>query len=138
MTEALNGFRALSEIRNDWRLSGSVPVMERNRMVDEVAELLRGLHRHSLCHHSLYPKHIFLDVTGSGRPARVIDLEKTNKPLLRRRAILRDLDSLHRRAYGWPTSCKIRFLNRYLGADRDDRPVRKLCAQLASRAAIDD
>lgn len=133
ITKDLAGFIPLSQ----WKAESgarNTPLRERNQILSQAAALLRALHTSSIQHDGCYPKHIYIDVSGQGRAARIIDLETSQKKWFRRNAMLRDLDTLNRRGFGWTRTSKLRFLLDYLEVPAVTPKVKKLWASLARRA----
>ena len=84
ITEELRGFQSLREIQSVWDATGWPPRGKRLAVAFAVADLLARMHERGLQHNCFYPKHVFLRQGAGGWEARVIDLEKTKRPLLRR------------------------------------------------------
>jgi hypothetical protein len=70
-------------------------------------------------HGCFYPKHIFLQATGTGYAAQLIDLEKTRPLLFGRRDRVKDLDPLLRRAPQWSDAHVRQLLAAYLDQPED-------------------
>lgn len=123
VVEALSGFKSLDSVE---------PNVRHRRLIEETAKAVRQMHQAHLCHGCLYPKHIFW----SGRKAviKLIDWEKARRVLLRKSAMLRDLDSLNRRTTEWSLRSRAEFLAVYLNKPINDPQFRRCWQQLKSRA----
>ena len=76
--------------------------------------LARRLHSVGQVHGCFYPKHIFLQATGDGYAAQLIDLEKTRPLLFGWRDRVKDLEPLLRRAPQWSDAQVRQLLAAYL------------------------
>lgn len=128
VTESLDGFTPLEDVDQT-----VLKHQERRALIKAVAVLIRRLHAKRLQHNCLYPKHIFVKPSASGYEARLIDLEKTKKRPLERIAMVRDLDSLNRHAYGWSAADRLFFLHNYLGIEKLTPAVRRFWKKLLGR-----
>jgi hypothetical protein len=133
ITQELDGFAPLSELTQKWQEAGwSDSMVKRRELIPVVADVVFKLHHARLVHHSLYPKHIFVRFPEQGSPqVRLIDLEKTRRAILPRRAARRELDSLNRRTRYWSWTDRMRFLRCYLGARRLNWQGKRLWRLLA-------
>jgi hypothetical protein len=129
VTEALDGFTPLDEINRQ-----ALSFVERQHLIEQVADVLKRLHAQRLQHNCLYPKHLFVKQLESGFEVRLIDLEKTKRCLFRNSAMFRVLDTLNRHAHGFSRADRLRFLMSYLNTDARDMRLRKLWKRLAQRA----
>ena len=140
ITEALNGFRSLDDWIRQWEREGWPSRQSRRHLFLALAGVLRNLHAHCVQHGSLYPKHIFVrhangPATEGAEPAvRLIDLESTRRRMTRRRAILRDFDTLNRHSPQWSRSDRLRFFLRYLEIERLTPRARRLLRRVAALA----
>jgi tRNA A-37 threonylcarbamoyl transferase component Bud32 len=129
-TRELTGFMPLDELVDQWREQGWSRFHEqRQRIIPEMAELIRRLHSHNLVHGALHAKHVF--VNPEKARACLIDLEKMRRRLLRRQAMVRDLDTCNRRTFNVSRTDRLRFLLKYLQKDRFDSQARALWKELA-------
>lgn len=124
-TVALDDYSELTYIKDK---------QQRRAIIRACADTVRRLHKAKLQHNCLYPKHIFVRLAGDKAEARLIDLEKTKRVRNRRKAMLRDLDSLNRHAEDWSRTDKLRFLLDYIGNDKVNDNVRALWHTLAGMA----
>jgi tRNA A-37 threonylcarbamoyl transferase component Bud32 len=124
-TVALDNFTELKHITNG---------QQRRTVIRACADTVRRLHAANLQHNCLYPKHIFVRLVGNKAEAKLIDLEKTKHVRHRRKAALRDLDSLNRHTEDWSKTDKLRFLLDYLGTEKVDSKVRTLWHDLVTLA----
>lgn len=117
ITAALEGYTDLS----DETFIASLGIALRRKLVRAVAREVRQLHREELLHGCLYPKHIFIKLPeepdGDIR-VRLIDLERLSNFNWWNRGAMRDLDSLHRRSYGWNDRDRMTFLREYCEDDK--------------------
>lgn len=125
VTVALEGFAPLEHVPQR---------KQRGVLITACADTIRRLHAAQLQHNCLYPKHVFVRISGELAEARLIDLEKTKHVRTRRKAMLRDLDSFNRHAYGWSRTDKLRFLQEYLGTDAASSELRTLWQALVTLA----
>jgi hypothetical protein len=72
--------------------------MRSTGILQACGQLARTLHGAGQVHGCFYPKHIFLQATGDGYDAQLIDLEKTRPLLFGMRDRVKDLEPLLRRA----------------------------------------
>ncbi len=141
VTRELAGYRALEDLTADWQRDGWPDQAQRQRVLREVAALIRRLHATHLEHNCLYPKHLMVHTgwlagenPGDAPPVALIDLEKCKWRWRRLDCARRDLDSLNRRSSGWSRVDRRRLLGYYLAADRRlDRAGRRLWRWLARR-----
>lgn len=119
MTKELEGFESLdSDLygRNGALMQDRV---KRERIMEAVARVMRKLHDHHFRHNCLYSKHIFLRSIGKEWEVRIIDLEKLNRSLFKRNAIMRDLYTLPQRISGcWRRNDRLKFLKIYMQEDK--------------------
>lgn len=128
MTKGLTDFVSIEDLLRRWRRFGWPPPATRASIVRQVASNVAAMHRHRLCHSSLYPKHLFIggplasDSSGSVGEDKVgvclIDLESMRRCWFRWQAVLRDLDCLNRHFRGVSQTDRLRFLMAYLEIDR--------------------
>lgn len=137
MTEALNDYQSIDEWAALWRSSGWAKHWRARRsMIRMAGAVVRKLHDRRLVHNALYPKHLFARADADGSTdVCLIDLEKMRLAGTRRRAMMRDLDSLNRRTDFVSRSDRLRFLLSYLGADRVTPEVRRHWQDFARRTA---
>ena len=81
VTRELGGYRPLDDWLEQWRIDGSGHARRlRRRVIAAAARLVARLHRHSLVHNALYPKHLFVRIdAGDVVDVRLIDLEKMRR-----------------------------------------------------------
>jgi len=136
ITEELTGFRSLESWTEEWIRDGWPPVAARRRVIEAVAKVVRRMHAHRFQHNCLYAKHIFVKPAASGEvEVCVIDLEKARRRWLRRLAVHRDLDTLHRHTPGWRRADRMRFLVAYLQVKsaRMARPLWRVLERLSEK-----
>jgi len=111
LTRALDGYRDLDAWLAEHPQQGA-----RERLMTAVGALLAELHTTGWRHGCLYPKHLFVaEDPAAAAPLRLIDLEKC-KRIRRRRAGLRDLDTLLRHCPALDAALRERLLAAYLSA----------------------
>ena len=140
VTKGLVGFVSLKELVRRWQSDGWPPLASRAGMIRAVASELAVMHRHHLCHSSLYPKHLLISdrrpsrcastIGENGVKVRLIDLESMRRCWLPWRAALRDLDCLNRHCKQWSKADRLRFLLAYLGVARLTPFAKRVCRQL--------
>jgi hypothetical protein len=129
VTLGLDGFSSLDSIN-----VGGLEPRRRHRLLADVAEVLALLHGKRLLHRNLYDRHVFV----AWRPALerfdvcFIDLEKAHR-VIRKKRLMRDLDSLARRSKGIGDRDKLRFLRYYLGSPRLGREGRSMVRHLLDK-----
>ena len=84
-------------------------------------------------HGCFYPKHIFLQATGDGYQAQLIDLEKTRPLLFGQRDRVKDLEPLLRRAPEWSESQLRELLAAYLDQPLNSSLVNSWVLRLGAR-----
>lgn len=112
ITCELEGYRPLDSA--DYRPISRLGRVQRNRLIESIAVVIRQMHAHHFQHTCLYPKHLFVKKNADASlDIRFIDLEKTRWLPFRRQITMRDLDSLQRHAKGWARTDKLRFFLAY-------------------------
>ena len=96
-------------------------------------QLARRLHSVGQVHGCFYPKHIFLQATGDGYAAQLIDLEKTRPLLFGWRDRVKDLEPLLRRASAWSEADVRQLLAAYLAQPADSALVDTWLQRLTQR-----
>ncbi|MCW8962954.1 MAG: lipopolysaccharide kinase InaA family protein, partial [Gammaproteobacteria bacterium] len=117
ITQALDNFFSLD---SDQEIS-PLNVGRRRMIIRSVASVVKRLHESGLQHGCLYPKHIFVSRQKLNEgivDIRLIDLEKASPLSIWNKGIMRDLDTLNRRAYGWSNRDRLCFLKQYCSSDR--------------------
>ncbi len=133
VTSELRGFVSLDRQMQQWQQDGwNNSLSQRRELIKVVADTLRRLHHSRVMHNALYPKHIFVAMSGNRPPEiRLIDLEKMRRTPCIGYAARRDLDSLNRRSAIWSRGDRMRFLQRYLGQSTLSANARRLWRRLA-------
>jgi hypothetical protein len=98
LTRALDGWNDLDSLLQQWSQLGDA---QQTAILQACGVLARRLHAMGQVHGCFYPKHIFLQATGDGYQAQLIDLEKTRPLLFGQRDRVKDLEPLLRRAPIW-------------------------------------
>ncbi|WP_456377925.1 lipopolysaccharide kinase InaA family protein [Thiolapillus sp.] len=128
-TRELRGCLPLDRLVQNWRKQDWARFRtQRQKIIPQVAEVVRKLHALRLAHNALHAKHVFIQEPGGA--AYLIDLEKMRRRISRRTAMLRDLDTLNRRTAAFSRTDRLRFLLAYLQREKADAEVRALWHQL--------
>ena len=98
LTRTLTGWEDLYSLPNKWsQLSDD----QHRAILMSCGRIARMLHTRGQVRGYFYPKHIFLQATGSGYSAQLIDPENAHPLLFVRSDRIKDLDTLLRRAPQW-------------------------------------
>ena len=130
VTEYLEGYRSLAELKALWQKNGHPSRVELNRLIKALASLIAKLHSKGLQHNSLYPKHLFIKQEGNNIQVRLIDLETTKRRPFGNWRRIRDLESLLRRARGWSRIDRLRFYKIYCDIECLGKNSKRLCRQI--------
>ncbi|OHW37381.1 lipopolysaccharide kinase InaA family protein [Pseudomonas sp. 06C 126] len=130
LTRALDGWNDLDSLLEQWPALSDA---QHHAILVACGQLARKLHGVGQVHGCFYPKHIFLQATGDGYAAQLIDLEKTRPLLLGRRDRVKDLEPLLRRAGAWTAEQVRQFLAAYLDQPVDSSLVDTWAGYLAGR-----
>ena len=130
LTRALDGWNDLDSLLEQWPALSDA---QHHAILVACGQLARKLHGVGQVHGCFYPKHIFLQATGDGYAAQLIDLEKTRPLLLGRRDRVKDLEPLLRRAGAWSPEQVRQFLAAYLDQPLDSSLVDHWAQLLAGR-----
>ncbi|MCF4976954.1 lipopolysaccharide kinase [Pseudomonas gessardii] len=130
LTRALDGWNDLDSLLEQWPALSDA---QHYAILVACGQLARTLHGVGQVHGCFYPKHIFLQATGDGYAAQLIDLEKTRPLLLGRRDRVKDLEPLLRRAGAWTAEQVRQFLAAYLDQPVDSSLVDTWAQYLAGR-----
>lgn len=141
VAEGLHGFNSLATMFPVWIEHGWPSRTERRRLLKVLLETVQTLHRNGILHNALSPRHLFFNInpeTPYDFPEtiefRLIDFERL-KPLRpsSRKAINRDIFTLHRRGTAWPDCDRIWFLKQYLGISKLDSRTKKIIRRFIQR-----
>jgi tRNA A-37 threonylcarbamoyl transferase component Bud32 len=131
ITEELRGYRPLHRVLEE---GGA----DFRRMAEDLADLVRRMHRAGITHPDLYATHIYLRIEGEGTSWRLIDLHRVRKRRggLSRFDQVRDLTALHLTCTGPAVTRadRLRFLCRCLGREGTDPVVRRVAGKILKRA----
>ena len=116
LTRALDGWRDLDSYLPNW---SQLAAVQRHAIASACGVLARCVHGQGQVHGCFYPKHIFLQPSGDGFVAQLIDLEKTRPLLFGERDRVKDLEPLLRRARIWNEAEVRELLAAYLGGAAD-------------------
>lgn len=130
LTRALDGCDDLDSLLQRW---ADLSPAQHSAILKACGQLARTLHGARQLHGCFYPKHIFLQATGDGYAARLIDLEKTRPLLFGQRDRVKDLEPLTRRAGAWKEAQLRELLASYLDQPQDSSLVDSWLAQLTAR-----
>lgn len=130
LTRALDGWNDLDSLLEQWpQLSDP----QHRAILLACGQLARRLHGVGQVHGCFYPKHIFLQATGDGYAAQLIDLEKTRPLLFGWRDRVKDLEPLLRRAPQWSDAQTRHLLAAYLEQPEDSPLVATWQQRLTAR-----
>ncbi|MEZ1317197.1 lipopolysaccharide kinase InaA family protein [Pseudomonas fluorescens] len=130
LTRALDGWDDLDSLLQRW--SDLSPV-QHSAILKACGQLARRLHAARQVHGCFYPKHIFLQATGDGYSAQLIDLEKTRPLLFGQRDRVKDLEPLTRRAREWNEAQLRELLAAYLDQPQDSSLIDSWLTRLTAR-----
>jgi hypothetical protein len=117
MTEELVGFIPLEEATNQLFLNGRPDLHVQKELIKRVATTVKKLHKAGIQHRSLYPKHLFVDMSNLKEPV-VIDLEKSRIKWFSFMRTFYDLSTLNRHAVHWSKTARLYFFKQYLGVEK--------------------
>ncbi|HEY0562762.1 MAG TPA: lipopolysaccharide kinase InaA family protein [Methylophilus sp.] len=137
VTEALTDFVPLDVLMDTWFLSASIA--EKNSLMVRVATEIRRFHDLGLVHRALYPKHIFIKLSGiklSGAQPEValIDLEKARFSWLGWYRTIFDLAALNRHTVGVRRTQRLKFFMYYMDVKQLDWFSKRLCRLISQRS----
>ena len=130
LTRALDGWDDLDSLLQRW---SDLSEAQHTAIMKACGELARRLHGVRQLHGCFYPKHIFLQATGEGYQAQLIDLEKTRPLLFGQRDRVKDLEPLLRRAPEWTEAQLRELLAVYVDQPRDSSLVDSWVSRLTAR-----
>ena len=122
--EGLGGFTSLDGYLRQWQQQGFPSQQDQQQIMAALARQVLAIHQNHLSYNCLYPKHILLKIpersplTATQIEVAFIDLEKSRFRFSKRRAAIRDLDTLNRNTHGLSQTQRLRFLKIYLGEQR--------------------
>lgn len=132
LTRALDGWQDLDSLLPGWT---QLAAEQRLAIVSACGALARQVHDKGQLHGCFYPKHIFLQPSGNGFAAQLIDLEKTRPLFFGERDRIKDLEPLLRRANPWNDEDTVGFLTAYLGSEENvDHWLQRLTARFKDKA----
>ena len=118
MTKELEGFESLDSTtyaRDGVLMQDRI---QREQIMEAVAGVVRKMHEHRFQHNCFYGKHIFVRSIGKAWEVKLIDLEKLDRSLFKKNAIIRDLDTLARHVTGWRRNDRLKFLKIYMQEEK--------------------
>jgi hypothetical protein len=130
LTRALDGLDDLDSLLQRW---SDLSPAQHSAILKACGQLARRLHGARQVHGCFYPKHIFLQATGDGYMAQLIDLEKTRPLLFGHRDRVKDLEPLTRRASQWTDSQLRELLASYLDQPQDSSLIDSWLTRLTAR-----
>ena len=130
LTRALDGWDDLDSLLQRW---SDLSAAQHSMILQACGQLARRLYGARLVHGCFYPKHIFLQATGEGYQAQLIDLEKTRPLLFGSRDRAKDLEPLLRRAPEWTEAQLRELLAAYLDQPRDSTLIDSWLTRLHAR-----
>ncbi|WP_025130420.1 lipopolysaccharide kinase InaA family protein [Pseudomonas sp. PH1b] len=132
LTRALDGWDDLDALLLRWE---QLDEAQRQAVLKACGLLARQLHGLRQVHGCFYPKHIFLQASGEGYLAQLIDLEKTRPLLFGQRDRVKDLEPLLRRASVWRPDEVRSLLAAYLDQPLDSSLVDAWGTRLSARSS---
>lgn len=130
LTRALDGWDDLDSLLQRW---SELSAAQHSAILQACGQLARRLHGVRQVHGCFYPKHIFLQATGDGYLAQLIDLEKTRPLLFGQRDRVKDLEPLLRRAPQWDEVQQRELLGTYLDQSQDSSLIDSWLGRLTAR-----
>lgn len=130
LTRALDGWNDLDSLLERW---SDLSEAQHSAILKACGQLARRLHAARQVHGCFYPKHIFLQATGDGYMAQLIDLEKTRPLLFGHRDRVKDLEPLTRRASQWTDAQLRELLASYLDQPQDSSLIDSWLKRLTAR-----
>jgi len=130
LTRALDGWDDLDSLLQRW---SDLSPAQHSAILKACGQLARRLHGARQVHGCFYPKHIFLQATGDGYMAQLIDLEKTRPLLFGHRDRVKDLEPLTRRASQWGDVQLRELLASYLDQPQDSSLIDSWLKRLTAR-----
>ena len=130
LTRALDGWNDLDSLLERW---SELSDAQHSAILKACGQLARRLHGARQVHGCFYPKHIFLQATGDGYMAQLIDLEKTRPLLFGHRDRVKDLEPLTRRASQWTDAQLRELLASYLDQPQDSSLIDSWLTRLTAR-----
>jgi hypothetical protein len=130
LTRALDGWDDLDSLLQRWT---ELSAAQHSAILKACGQLARRLHGARQVHGCFYPKHIFLQATGDGYLAQLIDLEKTRPLLFGQRDRVKDLEPLLRRSPEWSEAQLRELLATYLDQSPDSSLIDHWLVRLTAR-----
>ncbi|MFJ3372095.1 lipopolysaccharide kinase InaA family protein [Pseudomonas sp. NPDC086251] len=130
LTRALDGWDDLDSLLQRW---SELSAAQHSAILKACGQLARRLHGARQVHGCFYPKHIFLQATGDGYLAQLIDLEKTRPLLFGQRDRVKDLEPLLRRSPEWSEAQLRELLATYLDQSLDSSLIDSWLVRLTAR-----
>jgi heptose I phosphotransferase len=123
--------------REHFTSNGGPALEERRKFVRGLAELVRTLHAAGLTHRDLYLCHVFVRKTGGDFRLHLIDLQRVEPSVLRRRWRVKDVAQLEysRPAGTFTTTDAVRFLHGYFDTRRLDHGQKIFARDVLGKAA---
>ncbi len=121
ITRELEGFQSLDAAI--YERDGAIMQnrAQREEIMDAVAKAVRKMHGYHFQHRCLYGKHIFLGLVDGCWEVKFIDLEKVRRILIKKMAIMCDLDTLPRHLPRWGCRDRVKFLKIYMQEEKLSR-----------------
>lgn len=126
MTKDLKGFESLDAplYARDGALMQNKT--KREQIMLAVANATRKMHDHHFRHNCFYSKHIFVRCSEDKYEVKFIDLEKLNRNIFKKNAMMRDLYTIPRRiSSGWGLKDRMKFFQLYR-QEKELSPASKL------------
>lgn len=134
MTEELVHFNPLDTVTEELFQAGKITLATKRAVLRGVATTVRQLHGAGIQHRSLYPKHLFVKMTGADPEVVVIDLEKSRRKFIAPLRTLYDLATLDRHAKHWSRAARLYFFKQYMQIEKLTPWTRFLCRLIYKRS----
>jgi len=134
LTKELAGYIPLSseEFQSGGKFVSSKK--QKLKLFNQLAQFIQNMHSKNFQHNCFYLKHIFaLPLENNEIDLVVIDLEKANKCIIKRKAIFRDLYTLNRHAGNWSIKDRLRFYQCYQNEKKLSKQSKELWREIAKR-----
>jgi hypothetical protein len=125
ISRELTGYASLDHCIDYWNRHGYPEKDVWHETMQRIAAVARRMHQHRIQQNCFLPKHIFVGEVEGRMDVRLIDFEKAKRRWTSESALLRDLDTINRRAPGISTTNRLRFLLAYHQQRRVNARVRK-------------
>ena len=136
MTKDLEGYEPLDT--PVFARDGAIMKNKKNRIqiMSALAAVMQKMHSHRFRHNCFYAKHVFIKAVDDAWDIRIIDLEKLNKSIFKKQAMMRDLYTLPRRLSGWGYRDRLHFLKIYFQEKKLSSNTKEIFRALDKRMQV--